>query len=135
MNFLFYIKLYIATVPIFFTIDLLWIGVVAENFYTKNLDHLLSPQVNWLAAIIFYLIYITGILIFAVLPGLNKNSLGKAVLLGALFGFFTYMTYELTNFALIKDWPINVVIIDILWGVILCSCVSAFSFFIAGKLK
>ena len=132
---MFYIKLYIITVPIFFIIDLLWLGVIAKNFYRKSLDHLLSPQINWPVAITFYLIYIAGILIFAVLPGLNKNSLRKAVFLGALFGFFTYMTYELTNLALIIDWPISVVFIDILWGIFLCSCVSTLSFFIARWLK
>jgi uncharacterized membrane protein len=131
MNYIFYLKLYLLTIPIFFSIDLLWLGVVAKDFYSKNLVHLLSPQVNWPAAITFYLIYIAGILIFAVLPGLEKNSLGKASLLGALFGFFTYMTYELTNLALIKNWPFKIVVIDILWGMFLCLSVSAISFTIA----
>lgn len=135
MNFLFYIKLYCLTIPIFFAIDLLWLGLVAKNFYRNNLTHLLSPQVNWPAAVMFYLLYIAGILIFAVLPGLDKNSLARTILFGALFGFFTYMTYELTNLALIKDWPFNIVIIDILWGVFLCSCVSTSSFLIARWLK
>lgn len=131
MNYIFYLKLYLLTVPIFFSIDLLWLGIVAKDFYRKNLIHLLSPQVNWPAAIAFYLIYIAGILIFAVLPGFEKNSLGKTALLGALFGFFTYMTYELTNLALIKNWPFKVVVIDILWGMFLCLSVSVISFAIA----
>jgi len=131
MNVVFYIKLYLLTVPIFFGIDLLWLGLIAKNFYRSNLDHLLSPQTNWPAAITFYLLYIAGILIFAVLPGLEKNSLNKAAYLGALFGFFTYMTYELTNLALIKDWPSKVVVIDIIWGIVLCSSVSALSYIIA----
>jgi len=135
MNFLFYIKLYLLTIPIFFSIDLLWLGMIAKGFYRNNLGHLLSPQVNWPAAIIFYLIYIAGIIIFAVLPGLEKHSFGRAALLGALFGFFTYMTYELTNLALIKNWPFNVVVIDILWGVFLCLSVSSLSFTIARWLK
>ncbi|MCJ7771540.1 MAG: DUF2177 family protein [Desulfobacterales bacterium] len=135
MNFLFYIKLYLLTIPIFFSIDLLWLGVVAKGFYRKNLENLLSPEVNWPAAVVFYLIYIVGLLIFAVLPGLEKNSLGKAALLGALFGFFTYATYELTNLALVKNWPFKIVVIDILWGMVLCLCVSSLSFSIARWLK
>jgi uncharacterized membrane protein len=131
MNILFYLKLYALTVPVFFIIDLIWLGVVAKGFYQKNLKYILSPNVNWTAAIIFYLMYIAGILIFAVLPGVAKDSLRHAALWGALFGFFTYATYDLTNLALLKDWPLNIVIVDILWGVVLCTAVSTSSFYIA----
>jgi len=131
MNISFYLKLYLLTVPVFFIIDLIWLGVVAKSFYQKNLKYILSPNVNWSAAIIFYLIYIAGILIFAVLPAVAKDSLRHAAVWGALFGFFTYATYDLTNLALLKDWPIIIVIVDILWGVVLCSAVATLSFFVA----
>ena len=131
MNISFYLKLYALTVPVFFIIDLIWLGVVARGFYQKNLKFILSPNVNWTAAIIFYLMYIAGILIFAVVPGVAKDSLRHAALWGALFGFFTYATYDLTNLALLKDWPLNIVIIDILWGVVLCTIVATLSFYIA----
>jgi uncharacterized membrane protein len=131
MNILFYLKLYALTVPVFFIIDLIWLGVIARGFYQKNLKYILSPNVNWTAAIIFYLMYIAGILIFAVLPGVAKDSVRHAALWGALFGFFTYATYDLTNLALLKDWPLNIVVVDILWGVILCTVVATLSFYIA----
>ena len=131
MNISFYLKLYALTVPVFFIIDLIWLGVVAKGFYQKNLKYILSPNVNWTAAIIFYLIYIAGILIFAVLPGVAKDSVRHAALWGALFGFFTYATYDLTNLALLKDWPLNIVVVDILWGMVLCTVVSTLSFYIA----
>jgi uncharacterized membrane protein len=131
MGISFYLKLYLLTVPVFFIIDLIWLGVVAKHYYQKNLNYILSPNVNWTAAIIFYLIYIAGILIFAVLPGIAKDSLRHAAVWGALFGFFTYATYELTNLALLKDWPLNIVIVDILWGVVLCSAVATLSFYLA----
>ncbi len=131
MNISYYLKLYGLTVPVFFIIDLIWLGVVAKGFYQKNLKYILSPNVNWTAAIIFYLIYIVGILIFAVLPAVAKDSLRHAAVWGALFGFFTYATYDLTNLALLKDWPIIIVIVDILWGVVLCSAVATLSFFVA----
>lgn len=131
MNILFYLKLYALTVPVFFIIDLIWLGVVARGFYQKNLKYILSPNVNWTAAIIFYLMYIAGILIFAVLPGVAKDSVRHAALWGALFGFFTYATYDLTNLALLKDWPLNIVVVDILWGAVLCTVVSTLSFYIA----
>ncbi len=131
MNISFYLKLYALTVPVFFIIDLIWLGVVAKGFYQKNLKTFLSPDVNWTAAIIFYLIYIVGILVFAVLPGVAKDSLRHAALWGALFGFFTYATYDLTNLALLKNWPLNIVIVDILWGMVLCAVVATLSFYIA----
>ncbi len=131
MNISFYLKLYFLTVPLFFIIDLIWLGVVAKSFYQKNLKYILSPNVNWTAAIIFYVIYIAGILIFAVVPAAAKGSLRYAVVWGALFGFFTYATYDLTNLALLKDWPLKIVVVDILWGVVLCSTVAALSFYIA----
>lgn len=131
MNISYYAKLYGLTVPVFFVIDLIWLGVVAKSFYRKNLKYILSPDVNWTAAIIFYLVYIAGILIFAVLPAVAKDSLRHAAVWGALFGFFTYATYDLTNLALLKDWPIIIVIVDVLWGVVLCSSVATLSFLVA----
>lgn len=131
MKISFYLKLYLLTVPVFFIIDLIWLGVVAKSFYQKNLKYILSPNVNWTAAIIFYLIYIAGILIFAVLPAVAKDSLRHAAVWGALFGFFTYATYDLTNLALLKDWPIIIVVVDILWGMVLCCAVASLSFYVA----
>ena len=131
MNISFYLKLYALTVPVFFIIDLIWLGLVAKEFYEKNLKYILSPHVNWTAAVIFYLMYNAGILIFAVLPGVAKDSLRYTALWGALFGFFTYATYDLTNLALLKDWPLNIVVVDILWGVVLCTVVATVSFYIA----
>ena len=128
MNSLFYLKLYLLTIPVFFAIDLLWLGVIAKGLYQKNLGHLLSPEVNWSAAFAFYFIYIAGIILFAVRPALADQSLFKALLWGALFGFFTYATYDLTNLATLKDWPIKIVFIDIAWGVVLCSLVASISY-------
>jgi uncharacterized membrane protein len=79
-------------------------------------------------AILFYLLFIVGLLAFVLYPALAKNSLTQALLLGALFGCFTYMTYELTNYALIKDWPGKIVVMDIAWGTFLCAVVSGGSF-------
>lgn len=131
MSLFFYLKLYLLTVPVFFAIDLIWLGVVAKKFYRENLAFILSPDVNWAAAIAFYLIYIVGILFFAVSPALERGALLRAVVRGGLYGFFTYATYDLTNLALIKNWPLKIVIVDILWGVVLCAVVAASSFGLA----
>ena len=134
MSFAFWLKLYLFTIPVFFAIDMVWLGFVARNFYKTSLHHLLSPEVNWPAAFLFYFIYIVGILLFAVRPGLEAQSLARACLWGALFGFFTYATYDLTNLATLRDWPVLVVVVDILWGTALCTLVAAGSYLIGVRL-
>lgn len=129
MSHLQYIYLYLATVPVFFLIDMVWLGFVARGFYQTNLGYLLGP-VNWPAAIIFYLLFIVGIIIFAVAPALEAGSLTKALVFGVLFGFFTYATYDLTNLATVKDWPLIVVFVDIAWGMVLSGSVATASYFI-----
>ncbi|NLC71977.1 MAG: DUF2177 family protein [Desulfuromonadaceae bacterium] len=135
MKILFWLKLYLLTVPVFFAIDMIWLGFAARNFYKEQLHSLLSPQVNWGAALLFYFIYIAGILIFAVRPGLEAASLARTCLFGALFGFFTYATYDLTNLATLRDWPVLVTVVDIAWGTLLCTLVGGMSYLIASWLK
>ncbi len=135
MNAPFYLKLYLLTIPLFFAIDLLWLGVIAKDLYQKNLAHLLSPSVNWPAAFAFYLIYIAGIILFAVKPALADQSLAKAAIWGALFGFFTYATYDLTNLATLKEWPLKIVVVDIAWGTLLCALVASGSYLIGRWLN
>jgi uncharacterized membrane protein len=134
MDLLFHAKLYALTVGVFLAVDLLWLGVVARGFYQTQLRPFLSPRVNWPAAFVFYLLYVVGILIFAVLPGLAADSLAVAAGWGALFGFFTYATYELTNLATLKDWPLKVVLVDTAWGVTLCTAVATAGFLMGAWL-
>jgi uncharacterized membrane protein len=127
-----YIKLYFTTLIAFFAIDMVWLGLVARTFYRKQLDFLLSSNTNWGAAIVFYLLFIAGILVFVVLPGLEDNSLKTTILRAALFGLVTYATYDLTNLATVKDWPLLITIVDLAWGTVLSIAVSCVGF-LAGK--
>ena len=131
MGLSFYLKVYLLTIPIFFIIDIVWLGLIASGFYQRHLGFILSPDVKWTAAVIFYLMYIAGILFFAVRPALHAASWWQAALLGGLYGFFTYATYDFTNLATLKDWPLIVVLVDVVWGVCLCTIVSVLSFAIA----
>lgn len=117
------------TIPVFFFIDMLWLGFIANRFYQDQIGHLLGP-VNWTAAIVFYLMYIVGILIFAVVPALEAGSWQRALVLGALFGFFAYATYDFTNLATLKDWPLTVVIVDVIWGAVLTGSVALGSYWL-----
>lgn len=119
----------------FLAIDMLWLGVVAKNLYQKYLGNLLSEQVNWTAAFIFYFLFVAGILIFSTHPAIVKQSLKHALLMGALFGFFTYATYDLTNLATLKGWPLKLVLIDILWGTFLSTSVAFCAYTIYQWLK
>ena len=125
---------YGITALVFFAVDLLWLGVIAKNLYAKYLGHFLAERVNWAAAIIFYALYIVGIILFAVEPGVRSGSFARAVVWGVLFGFFTYATYDLTNLATLKEWPVTIVLIDIAWGMILCGIASAAGFWAATRL-
>jgi uncharacterized membrane protein len=123
------VYLYLVTVPVFFVIDMIWLGVVAKDFYQQQLGYIMGP-VNWTAAIVFYLVYIVGILLFAVYPALQEGSIMKALLFGALFGFFTYATYDFTNLATVKDWPLLVTVVDVMWGTFLGSSVAVVSYYL-----
>ena len=129
------IVVYLITVPIFFLIDMFWLGVVAKDFYQRRLGYLMRPEVNWTAAISFYLLFIIGIVIFAVKPALQAQNPTRALVYGALFGFFTYATYDLTNLATIRDWPWIVTAIDLVWGTALCGAVATASYFVTMKIS
>lgn len=129
-----FVKLYAIALPVFFAIDLLWIGFVAKDFYAKQIGSLLKPDVNWVAAISFYLLFIVGLVIFVIGPATLKGSWTHALLFGALFGLVCYATYDLTNLALTKDWPLLVTIVDLIWGAVLAASVSVATYFIASKL-
>ncbi|MCC7249740.1 MAG: DUF2177 family protein [Lysobacter sp.] len=127
-------KLYAIALPVFFAIDMLWLGVVARNFYRAQIGSLLKADVNWTAAILFYLVFIGGIVFFVLAPALEKSSWRYALFVGAAFGFITYATYDLTNLATMKDWPLLVTVVDLAWGSVLTGSVSVISYAIARKL-
>lgn len=125
---MFWIKLYLLTVPVFFAIDMLWLGFFAKNFYSAELGTLLRTDFNWFAAVIFYLLFIGGILFFAVAPALAGGEWKRALLYGALFGFMTYATYDLTNLATLRDWSVTVTLVDLAWGTVLSGLVALSSY-------
>ena len=125
---------YVITLLIFFAIDLVWLGVVARTFYQRHIGHLLSPDVNWGAAILFYLVYIGGIVFFAVKPAFDDGSATSALVRGAVFGFMAYATYDLTNQATMKDWPVLVTVVDLAWGTVLTATVAYLSYQASSRL-
>lgn len=126
-----FFKLYLIALPVFFAIDMIWLGLVAKNFYNAQIGSLMKSDINWAAAIIFYLIFIAGLVVFVITPAMEKSSWMHALLFGALFGFVCYATYDLTNLAVAKSWPLLVTIVDMAWGAVLAATVSTVTYFIA----
>jgi len=129
-----FIKLYAIALPVFFAIDMVWLGLVAKNFYRDQIGFLMKSDINWAAAIVFYLLFVVGLVIFVIAPAIEKNSWVHALLFGALFGLITYATYDLSNLATLKDWPLLVTIVDLAWGATLAASVSTITYFIARKI-
>lgn len=129
-----YLKQFLITAFIFFSIDIFWLGVVAKKLYRHYIGHLMADRVFVSAALVFYAVYIIGLLHFVIQPALNKGSLKYALFTGMFFGFITYATYDLTNLATLKEWPIKIVLIDMAWGTLLAGAVSSLSYMILNRL-
>jgi uncharacterized membrane protein len=128
------VVLYVIATAIFLACDLVWLGLVARGFYQRHLGYLMRNPVNWAAALLFYLLFVVGLLIFAIKPALDAQNPLRALLYGALFGFFTYATYDLTNLATVRDWPLIVTVADLSWGVVLCSIVACATYGVAVRI-
>jgi len=128
------VLLYLITLAVFFMIDMVWLGVVAKGFYRKHLGPLMGPKVIWAAAILFYLLFIVGLLVFVVRPALVRGEPLQALFFGALFGLISYATYDLTNLATLKDWPLAVTVVDLVWGACLGGAVSLVSTLLGRRL-
>lgn len=125
-----YLKMYGIAFIIFLAIDAIWLGLVAPKFYKEYIGHLMAERPNFIAALIFYLIFIVGVVYFVVNPGIEAQSLTKVLIAGAMFGFMTYATYDLTNLATLRDWPLTVTIVDLIWGTVLSTSVGTLTYFL-----
>jgi len=130
---MFTLKSYLITVVVFFAIDIFWLGIIAKKMYADKLGYIMSPQVNWLPAIIFYLLFVVGLLLMVIFPAIEKKSWVHALTYGILFGLVTYATYDLTNLATLKGWPLSITLIDLIWGSFISAATSLISFFAIQK--
>lgn len=119
---------WLASAGAFLALDALWLSQMTPRFYRPAISHLLAEKANLGAAVAFYLLYITGIVVLAVAPAMEKGGLGKAALMGALVGLMAYGTYDLTNHATLKDWPLRLTLVDLAWGTVLTSFAASIGF-------
>jgi len=127
MNF---IKFYLVAFFVFFAIDLVWLGVIAKNLYREQIGFLMTDQIRWGAALLFYCLYLVGLVFFAILPAFKQNDWSIALFNAALFGLICYATYDLTNLATLKGWPIKIVVYDLLWGTFISAITSLITYWI-----
>lgn len=129
-----YIVVYFISLAVFLVIDFVWLGIIAKNLYSSEIGHLMAEKVKFVPAFIFYMLFVVGIVILVINPALEAKSLAKALIFGSVLGFVSYATYDLTNFATLKDWPLKVVIIDIIWGTFLTGTVATVSYLISNAI-
>jgi uncharacterized membrane protein len=120
--------MYIIAFIVFLIIDAIWLGIISKNLYKKELGHLMSKKPNFIAAGLFYLLFLVGLVYFVINPSIINNDLPKLFISSGLFGLITYATYDLTNLATLKDWPLKITIIDLIWGTTLSILVSYLTF-------
>jgi uncharacterized membrane protein len=120
-----YVWAYAAVAVTMLLLDLLWLGFVAKPLYQKGIGHLMAEQPQLAAAVAFYVLYALGVMIFVVTPGGINTPWDKTLLLGALFGFFCYATYDLSNLATLRNWPMSLALIDMAWGAALTTACAA----------
>ena len=128
-----FIKTYLLSLVVFLGIDAVWLTTMSKSFYGKHLGHLMTEKPNLLVAFIFYLINIVGMIFLVINPALKDNSWNKLLLGAMIYGLCTYATYDLTNQATLKNWPMIVTMVDIVWGVVLTTAVCASVFYFMKK--
>jgi len=129
------LKIYFITLIVFFLVDIVWLAVISKKLYAKYLGYIMTDQVNWVAALVFYALFIAGLIFFVINPALVKDSLRYAILAGGFFGLITYATYDLTNLATLKDWPVLITVVDLIWGTFVTATTSGITFYLAKLLK
>jgi uncharacterized membrane protein len=120
-----YVAAFAATAATMMALDFLWLAVVARGIYQAGIGHLMAPQANLIAAAAFYAVFVTGLLVFAVVPHRSTPGWSRTLRAAAMLGFLTYATYDLTNLALLKDWPLGMSLVDMAWGVLLSMAAAA----------
>lgn len=128
-----FIKHSLIALVIFTLIDLVWLMVISKNLYQDKIGHLMADKTNLPAAVLFYLLFIAAMVFFVINPAVDRHSVRYALMAGAFFGLVTYATYDLTNLATLRDWPVSITVIDLVWGTFITSTTSVITTWISGR--
>jgi len=124
---------YVISLVIFLAIDMVWLTVIAKSLYAQHLGYLMAPKAKLLAAVLFYLLFVLGLQFFVLNPALAAGSWKTALFAGMFFGLVTYATYDLTNLATVKDWPVLITVLDLVWGSFVSGMTAFLSFLVIRK--
>ena len=130
-----YVGIYLSFLVTLIAIDLVWLLGIAKNLYRNDMGDLMASEPKLIAGLAFYLLYALGVCIFVIIPALSKQSLLYALQYGALFGLFCYMTYDLTNLAVIRDFPTRLALVDIAWGSFVTALTAGFAYWVGNRLS
>ena len=133
MNIAIFLRALTATGMTMFALDMVWLGLVAKGLYARQMGSLLRPDVKWIPALLFYLLYVAAVVVFVVMPSVERRSLTRALGFGAFFGLAAYATYDLTSLALIRDFPVLIAIVDLAWGMALTTVASGAGYWAANR--
>jgi uncharacterized membrane protein len=123
--------LYFITLAVFAAVDLIWVGTISRRLYRTNLEGLLRAKFNVIPAVLFYLLFVIGLMIFVIVPAVHNTSLGQAMGMGVLFGMFTFGTYALVNLAVIRDWSLLIVLVDVIEGMFVTGVACTVAYYIS----
>ena len=129
------IAIYLSFLLTLIAIDLVWLLGVAKNLYRNEMGDLMASEPKLLAGLAFYLLYSLGVCIFVIVPALSKQSWLYALQYGALFGLFCYMTYDLTNLAVVRNFPTQLAFIDIAWGSFVTALCASFAYWVGNRIS
>ncbi len=129
-----FVKVYLVAFIVFMVTEGIWLSLVAKNFYKKEIGYLMAKSPKLLPTIFFSFIFVFGLVFFAINPALVKDSWSYALYSGSILGLVSYGTYDLTNHAAVKDWPLKVTIVDLFWGVFMSGTVAGITFFIVSMI-
>ena len=128
-----FLKHYLIALVVFTLIDLIWLMFISKKLYQSKIGHLMAEKPNLVAAAIFYLLFIAAMVFFVINPAVDRQSVRYALMAGAFFGLVTYATYDLTNLATLRDWPVSMTVIDLIWGTFITSTTSAITTWVSGR--
>ncbi|MDD3948690.1 MAG: DUF2177 family protein [Anaerolineaceae bacterium] len=124
------LKTFLTAFAVFLGIDMLWLTVIAQKFYKSQIGHLMADKARIIPAAIFYLLFVGAMVYFVIVPALEHQNLTRLILSAAIFGLVTYATYDLTNMATLRDWPLLVTVVDLAWGTFISLSVSLITYLI-----
>ncbi len=124
------LKTFLTAFAVFLGIDMLWLTVIAQKFYKSQIGHLMADKARIIPAVIFYLLFVSAMVYFVIVPALEHQNLTRLILSAAIFGLVTYATYDLTNMATLRDWPLLVTVVDLAWGTFISLAVSLITYLI-----